>query len=254
MNEWNATFYDEKVYFVSKLGEDLIQLLSPKPHETILDLGCGTGDLTNKIAQEGAKTLGIDSSPDMINKAREKYPHLSFEVQDAYQFQSKETFDAVFSNAVLHWIKEPTKVIKNIWFNLKPHGRLVAEFGGKGNVESIFLAIKETLEEYQIDIESRNPWYFPSIGEYCTLLEKNGFRVLNAIHFDRPTPLPGGEHGLDHWLDMFTDSFFQGFSTTERREIYQKIKYNLHSKLYQKGTWVADYKRLRIFAIKNKDY
>jgi trans-aconitate methyltransferase len=252
VTKWNAALYDDKLYFVSELGKGVIDLLSPQENEEILDLGCGTGDLTSEIAKFGTKTLGIDSSPEMIRQAQEKYPHLSFAVEDACRYRSKETFDAVFSNAVLHWIKEPEKVIKNIWFNLKPKGRFVAEFGGKGNVALIVQAIEEVLKEAHVEFESRNPWYFPSIGEYSFLLEQNGFRVQYAIHFDRPTPLPGGERGLDHWLDMFTDHFFNGLSGQQRQEMYRKIKERLYGSLYREGSWVADYKRLRILAVKEE--
>jgi trans-aconitate methyltransferase len=249
-NEWNATLYDEKIDFVSKLGKGVLELLDPQPGEKILDLGCGTGDLTYEIAAAGAIPTGIDYAASMIEKARQKYPDISFFVENALQFRTEETFDAVFSNAVLHWISQPEKAVENVWYSLRPGGRFVAEFGGKGNVQSIVRAIAEVLEMDNLDVSGRNPWYYPSIGEYSLLLEQQGFRVIYAVHFDRPTPLPGGENGLDHWLDMFSDDFFSGVSPSEKKEMYGKIKQRLTGELYKEKQWVADYKRIRVLAVK----
>ena len=172
-NKWDAELYDSKHSFVSQLGTDLVQLLSPQSGEYILDLGCGTGYLTDKIAASGAKVVGIDNASTMIEQARKNYPNLMFEVTDATNLHFKEQFDAIFSNAVLHWIKEPEKVIASIWRALKPGGRFVAEFGGKGNVKAIVTAIYQAIQAagYPIN-ESKNPWYYHSIAEYGTLLEQ----------------------------------------------------------------------------------
>jgi trans-aconitate methyltransferase len=134
-NNWNAALYENKHAFVWQYGEDLLQLLNPKQGERILDLGCGTGQLTEKIATFGAVVMGIDNAPAMIEKARQNYPHLRFDVADARNFQVEQPLDAVFSNAALHWIKEPDAVINCVHQALKPGGRFVAEFGGKGNVQ-----------------------------------------------------------------------------------------------------------------------
>lgn len=249
-NEWNATLYDEKIHFVSRLGKGVLELLDPQPGEQILDLGCGTGDLTHEIAKAGAVPTGIDYAASMIEKAQAKYPEISFSVENALAFRTEETFDAVFSNAVLHWIRPPEKVVENVWHCLRSGGRFVAEFGGKGNVQSIVQAIAEVLDMDNLDISERNPWYYPSIGEYSLLLEHQGFRVTYAVHFDRPTPLPGGEDGLDHWLDMFSDDFFLGLSFEEKQEMYGKIKQRLKGELYKDNEWVADYKRIRVLAVK----
>lgn len=136
-NNWNAALYEDKHAFVWQYGEDLLQLLNPKQQERILDLGCGTGQLTEKIATFGAVVMGIDNAPAMISKAKQNYPHLQFDVADARNFQVEQPLDAVFSNAALHWIKEPDAVIRSVHQALKPGGRFVAEFGGKGNVQAI---------------------------------------------------------------------------------------------------------------------
>jgi trans-aconitate methyltransferase len=246
---WNAALYDEQIHFVSALGRSLLELLNPQPYEKILDAGCGTGDLTHAIAQSGSTVLGIDSADSMIDRAKGKYPNLSFEVQDILEYHQPEAFDAVFSNAVFHWIKQPELLVRNIWGNLKAGGRLVAEFGGKNNVGWIVQAIAEELENRGKNFSERNPWYYPSVGEFSTLLEKQGFIVRYTRYFDRLTPLPDQERGLAHWLDMFT-SFFFDFSPAEKEEIYQSLEKRLKPVLYREGGWMADFKRLQIVAEK----
>jgi trans-aconitate methyltransferase len=131
-NLWNAKLYDCEHDFVARYGKDAIELLAPKNEEQILDLGCGTGHLTRAIAETGAEVLGIDSAQSMIEEARETYPQLRFEVRDGENLTFNEQFDAVFSNAALHWMKNAEAVVKGVWRSLKSQGRFVAEFGGKG--------------------------------------------------------------------------------------------------------------------------
>ena len=250
-NHWDAQLYDHKHSFVSKFGTDLVELLSPKPGEYILDLGCGTGHLTNKIASCGAEVIGIDSALTMIEQARNHYPQLQFEVADATTLEVIEQFNAVFSNAVLHWIKQPEKVVAGIYRALKPGGRFVAEFGGKGNVKAIVTAIYKVMQGvgYPID-EAVNPWYFPSIGEYGTLLEQQGFELSFATLFERPTPLDDGEKGIQNWIRMFANSFFKAIPAEQQTDILAEIENQLRPLLYRDSTWFADYKRIRVMAIK----
>jgi len=227
---WNAEQYDSRHYYVTDYGTSLVGLLEPKPGERILDFGCGTGRLTQEIAASGADVLGIDSSPDMISVARSKYPSVKFEVADGMTFRSNEPFDAVFSNAVLHWVRPPEKAVESIAAALKPGGRLIAEFGGKGNTASIVEAV------------GSHPWYYPSIPEYASLLEDYGLETVTAVLFPRPTPV-NGESGMRDWLKMFTSSFVA-------EERFPEIESKLRSKLYQDGVWYIDYVRLRITARK----
>ncbi len=247
---WNAELYDSKHSFVSNLATGLVEILSPQLEERILDLGCGTGYLTDKIAISGAEVIGIDSAATMIEQARNNYPHLDFAVADARKLEFTEQFDAVFSNAVLHWIKEPEKVVSGIWQALKPGGRFVAEFGGKGNIKAIVTAIYQAMQNagYPAD-EALNPWYFPSIGEYGSLLEKQGLQLTFAILFDRPTPLEG-EQGMQNWIRMFGNSFLNAFPADTQNSILTDIEQQLRPILYQNGTWFADYRRIRVIAIK----
>lgn len=248
-NQWDAKLYDRNHVFVSELATDLIELLAPKKSDRILDLGCGTGDLTNKIASQGVEVIGIDSATTMIEQARHKYPHLHFEVLDARNLDYKEEFDAVFSNAALHWITEPDKVIFGIHQALKQGGRFVAEFGGKGNVKAIITALYQALENagYSIDL---NPWYFPSIAEYGILLEKHGLQLVFATLIDRPTRLKDGEKGLVNWLKMFANSFLYSLSAEQQVSIISDVENQLRPVLYQNDTWFADYRRIRIVAVK----
>ena len=251
-NSWNTSLYEQQHAFVWQYGESLLKLLAPKAGERILDLGCGTGQLTAKIAESGAFVHGIDSSLSMIAKARDNYHQLDFVVADARNFQVEQPLDAVFSNAVLHWIKEPDAVINCVKKALKPGGRFVAEFGGKGNVQAIVRSLLSVLSEIGCEEpEALNPWYYPSIGEYAGLLEKQGFDVSYAVLFDRPTPLEGGSAGMVNWIEMFAGGFFAGLSEEVRSQVINEVEQRLRSTQYRDGTWIADYRRIRVVAVKN---
>src|SRR5262245_22336955 len=139
---WDAGLYDGRHAFVWRHGASLVELLAPKPGERVLDLGCGTGHLTARIAEAGAVAVGLDGSAEMLKQARAAYPQLEFVQADARDFRFDEPFDAVFSNAVLHWINEPAAVIRCVRDALKPGGRFVAEFGGRGNVRAVVAALQ----------------------------------------------------------------------------------------------------------------
>jgi trans-aconitate 2-methyltransferase len=255
-NQWDAALY-EKLYedkhsIVWQYGAELIELLSPQPGEYILDLGCGTGQLTWKIADSGARVMGIDNASTMIEQARKNYSSLRFEVADGVNFNFTDAFDAVFSNAVLHWIKEPELAIINIWHALKPGGRFVAEFGGKGNLQAIIAAMYSAIAALNYPGSPElNPWYFPSLGEYATLLERQGFRVTNATWFERPTPLKGGEVGLRNWIELIGNNFLLGIPSAQHNDFVQHVEQDLRPKFYRDGSWFADYRTLRVVAQKD---
>jgi trans-aconitate methyltransferase len=248
---WNANLYDDKHSFVWKMAAGVLELLAPKPGEKILDVGCGTGHLTAQIAEADAEVLGVDRSAEMIRQAKEKYPVLRFEVMDATQIVAPEPFDAVFSNATLHWIKEPERVITGIAKALRPGGRFVAEFGGKGNTAGFLEAVRASWTSLQLPGPPPHPWYYPSIAEYSALLERHGFEVTYAILFDRPTPLEDGERGLRNWLDMFGASFVQNLSDDQKSALRDEIEKQARPRLFQSDKWGMDYRRLRIVAHKN---
>jgi trans-aconitate methyltransferase len=186
----------------------------------------------------------------MIAEARRKHPRLRLEVGDGVSFSYPEPFDAVFSNAALHWIRDAPRVAESVWRALRPGGRFVAEFGGKGNARTIVAGITEALAPLGIDAQARSPWYFPSLGEYCALLDNQGFRVVQAQHFERPTPLEDGEEGLSHWLDVFAGDFFEGLTAEERAAAYRRTADALRGRLYHDGAWNVDYVRLRVVALR----
>jgi len=248
-HRWDPTLYESRHAFVWQYGTDLIELLAPQPGERILDLGCGTGQLTAAIAARGAAVIGLDISPAMLERARQHYPELQFVAADATDFAFAEPFDAVFSNAVLHWINEPGRVAASVWRALKPGGRFVAEFGGKGNIQAIHSALARAIVAAGYSVPDEvGPRYFPSIGEYASLLERQGFTVTYAALFDRPTPLAGGEAGLRNWIAMFANDFFAGIPLEQHQAVLQHVEGGLRDQLWRDGAWVADYKRLRVVA------
>lgn len=246
--KWDAELYDDKHSSVWKMATGLVELLEPKAGERILDVGCGTGHLTAQIAASGAVTCGIDQSPEMIRQAREKFPELRFEVMDAREISLEEPFDAVFSNATLHWIKEPERVIRGIVKVLEPGGRFVAEFGGKRNVAELLAAAECAWKKLRPGMPMQNPWFYPSVAEYASLLERHGLEVTYALLFGRPTPLKDGERGLRTWLEMFGGSMTGKLTVEERERLVEEIERRARGKLFQDGQWVVDYRRLRIVA------
>ncbi len=248
--KWDAGLYDEKHSFVWKMAVGLVELLEPKPGEHILDIGCGTGHLTAQIAASGAIVRGIDRSAEMVRQAREKFPELRFDVMDAREIALDESFDAVFSNATLHWIKEPERVIRGISRTLRPSGRFVAEFGGKGNVAGFMEAAEKSWRVVLPETPFESPWFYPSIAQYAGLLEQHGLELTYALLFDRPTPLEDGERGLRTWLEMFGGKMMGRLPKEKREQLLQEIERQARGKLFKDGQWVLDYRRLRVVAKK----
>jgi len=231
--DWNPALYQKSHAFVWQYGRDLLDLLAPAGDERILDAGCGTGQLTAEIARSGAAVTGIDASAAMIGQARANYPELQFEVQDVRMLPYREELDAVFSNAALHWVHEARAAAASIARALKPGGRFVAEFGGKGNVQAILNAA-----------DAGNPWYFPSIAAYAAVLESSGLEVVYAALFDRPTKLDGPD-GMRKWFEMFGAALLPAEG---REEFLTRVEQRAAPELRRGGVWYADYRRLRVQA------
>ncbi len=249
-SDWNAPSYQSGCSFVWQFGRDLLTLLAPRAGERILDLGCGTGQLTAEIARSGALTTGIDRSPSMIEQARTNFPELRFEVADVRNLVFHEQFDAVFSNAALHWVPEAAAAVDSIRRALVPGGRFAAEFGGRGNIRVLHDAIYRALAACGVrDPERLNPWYYPGIAEYTSLLESHGFEAIYAVLFDRPTPLEG-EDPLSHWLDTFGRAFTDALEPEQRPEFVRRVSELAAPQLLRDGQWVLDYRRLRVSAIR----
>lgn len=248
---WNAQLYDQKHAFVAEYGKSLIEWLEPKPGERILDLGCGTGHLAHEIAQAGCEIIGLDASAEMVERARSTFPELHFEIGDATDFYFEAPFDAVFSNATLHWVLDYRAAIASMYCHLKPGGRLVLEMGGAGNIERIIRQLRTELQSRGYKAQSGLLlWFFPSIGTYTNALEAAGFQVKIAQHYDRPTQLQSSAHGVEEWLRMFASAFFEGVPEGEAAEIRKQVQAAVRPHLFQEGHWYADYKRLRVMALK----
>jgi len=239
----------EKLDFIAKLGAAPLSMLQPQIGERILDLGCGNGNLTAQIAAAGAIPTGIDLSEEMIKHAKEKYPELNIQLSDATQYRTDTHFDAVFSNAAVHWIKDASAVANTIWLALREGGRFVAEFAGSGNIAILTNAIKQELQAHGYKWEGRDPWYFPTIGQYTSLLEQTGFRVMFAQHFDKLSPLKN-DVGIRRWLDGFNNHFFHDVSPADKESIYNAIEERAKTQLERDGQWMIDTSRMRIIAIK----
>jgi len=239
---WDATRYQDEHSFVWRYGANLLELLQARPGERVLDVGCGTGQLTAQIARCGAEVIGLDNSAEMLAEARKNYPELTFILGNAAKFEFPQPFDAVFSNAALHWVKGAEEAAACIARALRPAGRFIAEFGGRGNIASVQAALRTVLGP---EADERSPWFFPSIGEYAPILERHGLEVRDASLFDRPTPLEG-ERGMETWLRMFGQSYLREFSEARADEIVRELLEHLRPSSYRNGTWTVDYRRLRV--------
>lgn len=244
--KWDSERYLNRHAFIIERGRALLDLLAPQAGERILDLGCGTGDITHTIVERGAQVVGADASVEMIATARERFPALDFRVEDAAALPFEAEFDAVFSHAALHWVTRADDAIRGMRRALKPGGRLVAEFGGWRNCAALEAAFAASLRRLT-GREYRSPWFFPSLADYATRLETNGFIVRAAWHFDLPTPLPG-EDGLRQWVLQFLPQQLDGLDAATREAVLAGMESALRQTLWREGAWQADYRRLRLVA------
>lgn len=243
---WDPARYRAEAGFVAELGLPVVDWLSPVAGERILDLGCGEGALTAKLAALGCTVVGVDASPDQIATARAE--GLDAHVMDGQALTFEHEFDAVFSNAALHWMKrDPDAVIAGVARALKPGGRFVAEFGGAGNVATIRDALHAELTARGVDPATRDPWYFPTAEAYAARLEARGFAVERIELFARPTPLPGDVTG---WLATFAESFTNALPEGDRPATLAAVRARVADRLHDpaSGDWQADYVRLRVAA------
>jgi trans-aconitate methyltransferase len=248
--KWDAHLYDAKHAFVWQHAKGVVELLSPQTGERILDLGCGTGALAAEVASRGAEVMGVDRSIEMIDKARRKFPAIRFEVCDARKLPFVDEFNAVFSNAALHWIPDAEPVVAGISRALKNNGRFVAEFGGKGNVRQVVAALENALEQLHIPADGANPWYYPSIAEYSALLEKHQLEVREAALFVRPTKLEDSERGLANWIKMFCGTYLERVPESDHENFLRAAENAAGAHLWKSDHWELDYRRLRLAAWK----
>ena len=243
---WNPASYAKNARFVSDLGEPLLELLAAKPGERIFDLGCGDGALTAKISLAGCAVYAADASFAQVEAARRR--GVTAFVMDGRQMAVKSIFDAVFTNAALHWIRPPEKVIKEAARCLTPGGRFVGEFGGRGNIATIRAALHNGLCRRGIDPWTIDPWYYPAPGEYEALLAKFAFTVVSMELIPRPTELPAD---MRDWLGIFAQPFTRAISESERESFVDEVRAALAPALRKAdGRWFADYVRLRFKAVR----
>jgi trans-aconitate methyltransferase len=245
--EWNSSRYATNARFVSDLGQPVLDLLNPQPGECILDLACGDGALTEKIAATGAHVIGVDASADMIAAARQR--GLDARVMDAYHLTFDREFEGALCNAALHWMKrDPDAVLHGVRHALKLGGRFAGEMGGHGNVAAIVVALCASLEKYGVANPSATiPWYFPSIDDYRTRLQRAGFTVEYIELIPRPTPLPTG---MRAWLETFAIPCTKLLPEENRAAFLDEVTSRLKPALCdEQERWTADYNRLRFLAI-----
>ena len=248
--EWDAKGYAADFGFVPAYGTAVADLLDAPAGSRVLDLGCGNGSLTAELASREYDVVGLDASEAMLDLARSAHPDLRFIRGDATSFELEEPVDAVFSNAVLHWIdaERQPEALAHVAEALKPGGQFVFEMGGFGCAGTIHAALARAFERR--GMAYKLPFFFPTVGEYAPLVEAAGMRVVLATLFDRPTPLKG-EDGLADWIRMFDKKPFEGLDAGEANEIIAEAVAELEPALRRPdGVWTADYVRLRMRAVK----
>ncbi len=244
--EWDPEQYARNARFVADLGRSLLEWLAPQPGERVLDLGCGDGALTVDLVRSGCRVIGVDASARQVEAARRR--GLSAVVSDGENLPFQCQFDAVFSNAALHWMRRPDAVLRGVSRALRPGGRFVGEFGAAGNVAIIRAAIRDELRAGGHDYDGLNPWYFPEGAEYQEKLERAGFEIVSLQTFERPTPLPGDLIG---WLETFAQSFTIGWNPEERARFFAAVRERVRPRLcHGENRWTADYVRLRFHCLK----
>src|SRR4051812_16270852 len=246
---WDATRYDEAFAFVPALGSAVLDLLDPQPDERVLDLGCGSGELTAQIAARGAHVVGVDSSTEMLARARVRFPDLDLRLADAENLAVDGRFDAVFSNAALHWMTRPDQVLSGVRAALRDGGRFVAEMGAARNVDALVTALREAAVRVGLTVELPLPWYFPTPAEQCSRLERAGFTVRLLQYVDRPTRLAEVSDGAADWWRMFGGSTLSSVDADLVDELLAMVNEVAAPRLRgADGVWLADYVRLRFVA------
>lgn len=248
--EWDAAGYRQDFGFVPGYGAAVADLIDAPAGARVLDLGCGNGTLTAELAARGYDVVGADASPSMIALARETHPELRFVEADATSFELAEPVDAVFSNAMIHWVDAALQpaLLAHVSAALVPGGQFVFECGGYACCARIHEALAHAFEARGLAYQL--PFYFPTVGEYAPLVEAAGLRVAYAVLFDRPTALKGPD-GMEGWVRMFVQRPFEGLDSAMADELIAAAVAELReSELYHDGAWTADYTRLRMRAVK----
>lgn len=244
--KWDSHLYDNKHSFVAEYGSELLEFVPFNKEQRILDIGCGTGSLTEKLSMQCAYVLGIDGSSEMIERAQKQYPSIDFEVMDALELPYSREWDIVFSNAVFHWIPNHDLLLNKIHHALKPSGKLICEFGACGNIKTIEQGFSDALQELGYAYHSK--FNFPTVEQFGALLTKNDFVIEKIYDYDRPTRLQDGEQGLNNWARQFFQDELKMFSNKEQENILGKLQSRAKNTLWNGEEWIANYRRLRVLA------
>lgn len=241
---WDPEQYARNAGFVPILGQTALEMLAPQAGERILDLGCGDGVLTAALAAAGAIVTGVDASPEQVAAARAR--GLDARVADGCHLPFAGEFDAVFSNAALHWMPDQDAVLLGVHRSLKPGGRFIAEMGGHGNVAAIRTALAAVLHRHGV-ATIPTPWYFPTAAAYAERLTRHGFTVERIESVPRQVSLPNGMQG---WLETFAAPCLGTVPVALHQTIRDEVVDLLRPILCDSvGAWSADYVRLR-FAVR----
>ena len=246
MSEWNAVLYDDKHNFVSEYGKGLLEFIPKNKNQSILDLGCGTGKLTSQLIDFAGTVIGVDSSENMIERAKKQYSNIKFMVCDALNLPFEKQFDVVFSNAVFHWISNHNALLKQIHKVLKPNGLLICEFGANGNIATIENAFMNVCKDAGYIYTPK--FNFSTKENFANLLKNNDFVIDKIYDYDRPTPLKDNEKGLSNWMKQFFSSNLELMSEKMQYEIIEKVEDLTRKSLWNGNKWIADYRRLRVVA------
>jgi len=246
MQTWDPKQYEQHGAFVHGLASGVVDWLAPIAGERILDLGCGDGQLSKRIAATGAMVIGLDSSPQMASAARALGIDATVGDAEALPFESS-SFDAVFSNAALHWVRNHDAMLSGVKRLLKPSGRFVAEFGGFGNIAAIRVAMRTAIERFGHDGSKDDVNYYPTPEAYTRRLEQHGFAVERMALIPRPTPLPAS--GMSGWIKTFRRGVLESLPEEVRDKVVDEAARLLAPALRDEtGNWIADYVRLRFIA------
>lgn len=249
--KWNAVLYNNKHQFVPEYGKSLIQYVNTSKDQIILDIGCGTGVLTNELTRNGAKVIGTDISGSMLQKSKEQYPHIEVHLIDATKLTFYDKFDTVFSSSVFHWIHDQDCLLTGVYQALKPGGLLVCEFGAKMCLKTIWDAFGEATLRHGHRFSS--PHYYPTVDEYKKQLIDANFQVEMIREFIRPTPLTSGWNGLRNFVTQFLPDDVAELSSINQNLVFGEMEVKLKPILWRDDHWIADYVRLQVIARKQEE-
>lgn len=249
-NRWDADTYADDFRFVADMASGVVEWLAPTAAERVLDVGCGDGPLFDALRADGALVVGADASSAMVDAARRAHPDVEVHHRDARRLDGLHGFDAVFSNATLHWVQDADGAARSIRSTLKRGGRFVAEFGGAGCVATICTAVSRALERRGLPTEPDLGWYFPTVATYVAVLDRAAFDVTRAARFERPTPLSGGRAGLAGWLRMFGTRWWPTLrGEDDVNALIGEVEDRCRDALFDGASWTADYVRIRVACV-----